>query len=72
MELIGADVVLKTLVEEGVEVIFGYPGANTLPLNDRMAGGPINHYLMRHEQAAAHAADGYARATGKVGVCLST
>jgi acetolactate synthase-1/2/3 large subunit len=72
MELIGADVVLKTLVEEGVEVIFGYPGANTLPLNDRMAGGPISHYLMRHEQAAAHAADGYARATGKVGVCLST
>jgi acetolactate synthase-1/2/3 large subunit len=72
METIGADIVLKTLVEEGVEVIFGYPGANTLPLNDRMAGGPIRHYLMRHEQAAAHAADGYARATGKVGVCLST
>ncbi|MBM4313707.1 MAG: biosynthetic-type acetolactate synthase large subunit [Deltaproteobacteria bacterium] len=72
MELIGADVVLKTLVEEGVDVIFGYPGANTLPLNDRMAGSPISHYLMRHEQAAAHAADGYARATGKVGVCLST
>ena len=72
MELIGADVVLKTLVEEGVDVIFGYPGANTLPLNDRMAEGPISHYLMRHEQAAAHAADGYARATGKVGVCLST
>ena len=72
MELIGADIVLKTLVEEGVDVIFGYPGANTLPLNDRMAGGPISHYLMRHEQAAAHAADGYARATGKVGVCLST
>ncbi len=72
MELIGADIVLKTLVEEGVDVIFGYPGANTLPLNDRMAGGPISHYLMRHEQAAAHAADGYARATGRVGVCLST
>ena len=72
MELIGADIVLKTLVEEGVDVIFGYPGANTLPLNDRMADSPIRHYLMRHEQAAAHAADGYARATGKVGVCLST
>ena len=72
MELIGADIVLKTLVEEGVDVIFGYPGANTLPLNDRMADGPIRHYLMRHEQAAAHAADGYARTTGKVGVCLST
>ena len=72
MELIGADIVLKTLVEEGVDVIFGYPGANTLPLNDRMADSPIRHYLMRHEQAAAHAADGYARATGRVGVCLST
>ncbi|MHB8908581.1 MAG: biosynthetic-type acetolactate synthase large subunit [Syntrophales bacterium] len=72
MNTIGADIVLKTLAEEGVDVIFGYPGANTLPLNDRMADSPIRHYLMRHEQAAAHAADGYARATGKVGVCLST
>ncbi|MBU4121724.1 MAG: biosynthetic-type acetolactate synthase large subunit [Proteobacteria bacterium] len=72
MEPIGADIVLKTLLEEGVDVIFGYPGANTLPLNDRMADSPIRHYLMRHEQAAAHAADGYARATGKVGVCLAT
>ncbi|MEW6333188.1 MAG: biosynthetic-type acetolactate synthase large subunit [Thermodesulfobacteriota bacterium] len=72
MELIGADIVLHTLLEEGADVIFGYPGANTLPLNDRMAGSPVRHYLMRHEQAAAHAADGYARATGKVGVCLST
>ncbi len=72
MGTIGADIVLKTLAEEGVEVIFGYPGANTLPLNDRLADSPIRHYLMRHEQAAAHAADGYARATGKVGVCLAT
>src|SRR5450759_984464 len=72
MDTIGADIVLKTLVEEGVDVIFGYPGANTLPLNDRLTDSPIRHYLMRHEQAAAHAADGYARATGKVGVCLST
>ena len=72
MDTIGADIVLKTLLEEEVEVIFGYPGANTLPLNDRMADSPIRHYLMRHEQAAAHAADGYARATGKVGVCLAT
>ena len=72
MDTIGADIVLKTLTEEGVDVIFGYPGANTLPLNDRLTDSPIRHYLMRHEQAAAHAADGYARATGKVGVCLST
>jgi acetolactate synthase-1/2/3 large subunit len=72
METIGADIVLKTLVEEGVDVIFGYPGANTLPIHDRLMNSPIRHYLMRHEQAAAHAADGYARATGKVGVCLAT
>jgi acetolactate synthase-1/2/3 large subunit len=72
MGIIGADIVLKTLAEEGVDVIFGYPGANTLPLNDRLADSPIRHYLMRHEQGAAHAADGYARATGKVGVCLAT
>jgi len=62
MDTIGADIVLKTLAEEGVDVIFGYPGANTLPLNDRLTDSPIRHYLMRHEQAAAHAADGYARA----------
>jgi acetolactate synthase-1/2/3 large subunit len=72
METIGADVVLKTLMEEGVDVIFGYPGANTLPIHDRLMNSLIRHYLMRHEQAAAHAADGYARATGKVGVCLAT
>jgi len=72
MSIIGADIVLKTMMEEGVEAIFGYPGANTLPLHDRLSEGPIRHYLMRHEQAAAHAADGYARATGKVGVCLAT
>ena len=55
MGTIGADIVLKTLAEEGVETIFGYPGANTLPLHDRLAESPIRHYLMRHEQAAAHA-----------------
>src|SRR5512137_2082157 len=72
METIGADVVLQILQEEGVDAIFGYPGGNSLPLHDRLLGSPIRHYLTRHEQAAAHAADGYARATGKVGVCLST
>lgn len=55
-----------------MEAIFGYPGASSLPLHDRLKDSPIRHYLTRHEQAAAHAADGYARATGKVGVCLST
>ena len=72
METIGADIIIQILREEGVDVIFGYPGANTLPLHDRLTDSQIRHYLMRHEQAAAHAADGYARATGKVGVCLAT
>ena len=72
METIGADVIIQILREEGVDVIFGYPGANTLPLHDRLTNSQIRHYLMRHEQAAAHAADGYARATGKVGICLAT
>jgi len=72
MKIIGADIIIQILKEEGVDVIFGYPGANTLPLHDRLTTSHIRHYLMRHEQAAAHAADGYARATGKVGVCLAT
>ena len=72
MDTIGADIIIQILREEGVDVIFGYPGANTLPLHDRLTNSQVRHYLMRHEQAAAHAADGYARATGKVGVCLAT
>lgn len=72
MEKNGAEILLDTLMEEGVKAIFGYPGANTLPIHDGLRDHPIRHYLMRHEQAAAHAADGYARATGKVGVCLAT
>jgi acetolactate synthase-1/2/3 large subunit len=72
METIGADRIIQILQEEGVDVIFGYPGANTLPIHDRLVNSHVRHYLMRHEQAAAHAADGYARATGKVGVCLAT
>jgi len=72
VETIGADVVLQILQEEGVKAIFGYPGGNSLPLHDRLLESPIRHYLTRHEQAAAHAADGYARASGNVGVCLST
>ncbi|MBN2569197.1 MAG: biosynthetic-type acetolactate synthase large subunit [Deltaproteobacteria bacterium] len=72
MEKTGADIILDTLSKEGVEVIFGYPGTNSLPIIDRISESSILHYLVRHEQAAAHAADGYARATGKVGVCLST
>ncbi len=73
MRSTGADIITQILKEEGVDVIFGYPGANTLPLHDCLAAtDQIRHYLMRHEQAAAHAADGYARASGKIGVCLAT
>ncbi len=68
----GAEVLLKSLELEGVEVIFGYPGATVVSIYDALLNSKIKHYLVRHEQAAAHAADGYARSTGKVGVCLST
>ena len=61
------------LVQQRVEVIFGYPGASNMPIYDAMGKSPeVHHVLVRHEQGAAHAADGYARASGKVGVALST
>jgi len=63
---------MRTLAEEGVDTIFGYPGGSVLDIYDELYKSPINHILVRHEQAAAHAADGYARASGKVGVCLVT
>jgi acetolactate synthase-1/2/3 large subunit len=68
----GAKAVIESLAQEGVDVIFGYPGGQVLPLYDELYDADIRHILVRHEQAAAHAADGYARATGKVGVCLAT
>jgi len=69
----GAKVVVEALLEEGVEVIFGFPGGAVIPLYDVLYDAKkIKHILTRHEQAAAHAADGYARATGKVGVCIAT
>ncbi|MDO8885795.1 biosynthetic-type acetolactate synthase large subunit [Candidatus Oleimmundimicrobium sp.] len=68
----GAEIVIKSLEEEGVEVIFGYPGGVLLPIYDALYDSKIRHILVRHEQCAAHAADGYARATGRVGVCLAT
>ncbi|MDY6959741.1 MAG: acetolactate synthase large subunit [Halobacteriota archaeon] len=68
----GAKAMVKSLKEEGVEVIFGYPGGVVLPLYDELFVSDIRHILVRHEQGAAHAADGYSRATGKVGVCLAT
>ncbi len=70
---IGADVVCEALLRQGANVLFGYPGGVILPLYDVLGDYPaLRHVLVRHEQGAAHAADGYARATGKVGVCLGT
>lgn len=68
----GAKALVRALEDEGVEVIFGYPGAATIPIHDALMESKIKHILTRHEQGAAHAADGYARATGRVGVCLAT
>lgn len=68
----GAQILIDSLLKEGVRIIFGYPGGAVLPLTDVIYDTPVNFILVRHEQAAAHAADGYARATGKVGVCLAT
>ncbi|GGG42562.1 acetolactate synthase [Caldovatus sediminis] len=69
----GAEIVLRALKEQGVEVIFGYPGGAVLPLYDALfQQNAIRHVLVRHEQAAVHAAEGYARSTGKVGVVLVT
>ncbi|MGE5599599.1 MAG: biosynthetic-type acetolactate synthase large subunit [Bacteroidota bacterium] len=72
MRITGAEALIEALRREGVEVIFGYPGGAVLPIYDVLFEAPIRHILVRHEQAAAHAADGYARATGRPGVCLAT
>ncbi|MBR4400814.1 MAG: biosynthetic-type acetolactate synthase large subunit [Synergistes sp.] len=68
----GAQMVVKALEDEGVETIFGLPGGTVIHLYDALYDSKMKHILMRHEQAAAHAADGYARASGKVGVCIAT
>jgi acetolactate synthase-1/2/3 large subunit len=72
LQLSGAEILVKSLEAEGVEVIFGYPGGVLLPIYDVLYDSGIRHILTRHEQGAAHAADGYARATGRAGVCLAT
>jgi len=72
MKLTGAQILLECLKREGVQVIFGYPGGQVLPLFDKLYDSDIRFILVRHEQGAAHAADGYARATGKPGVCIAT
>jgi len=68
----GAKIFVESLLREKVEVVFGYPGGKVIPLYDELYDAPIKHVLVRHEQGAVHAADGYARSTGKVGVCIAT
>ena len=71
--LTGAQIICRTLVDAGVEVMFGYPGGAIMPFYDALHGhAGLRHILVRHEQAAAHAADGYARASNRVGVCVAT
>ena len=73
MKLTGAQILFESMIQEGVEVIFGFPGGSVIPFYDTLPHYPqIRHVLVRHEQGAAHAADGYARVAGKVGVCLAT
>lgn len=72
-ELPGSHILCEALIREGVELLYGYPGGAIMPFYDALTSYPaLHHILVRHEQAAAHAADGYARATGKVGVCVAT
>lgn len=68
----GGEAIIESLKNMGVKTIFGYPGGQTIPFYDMLYDADIDHILVRHEQAAAHAADGYARASGRVGVCLAT
>ena len=73
MKMTGAQIILECLAREGVDIVFGIPGGATLPFYDAFRYYPqIRHILVKHEQSAAHAADGYARVTGKVGVCCAT
>ena len=72
MKRSGAEILWEAMMREGVDVVFGYPGGATLPIYDALFNYPIKHILSRHEQGATHMADGYARASGKVGVVLAT
>jgi acetolactate synthase-1/2/3 large subunit len=72
LKLTGAEIIIKAFEHEGVDVVFGYPGGQILPFYDKLYDSSIRHILVRHEQGAAHAAEGYARATGKPGVCIAT
>ena len=68
----GGEAIIESLKNMGVKTIFGYPGGQTIPFYDMLYDADMDHILVRHEQCAAHAADGYSRATGKVGVCIAT
>jgi 2-succinyl-5-enolpyruvyl-6-hydroxy-3-cyclohexene-1-carboxylate synthase len=68
----GAEMIWEVLVQEGVDVVFGYPGGAIMPAYDALPRYPVRHVLVRHEQGAAHMADGYARASGRVGVAVAT
>ena len=74
MTINGAQAIIEALLAEGVETIFGYPGGGIMPFYDELYKnhGRLEHILVRHEQAAVHAAEGYARSSGKVGVCVAT
>jgi acetolactate synthase-1/2/3 large subunit len=72
MKINGAQILIASLEQEGVEVIFGYPGGQVIPVYDALYDAKIRNILVRHEQGAVHAAEGYARSTGKTGVCLAT
>src|SRR5262249_54696717 len=72
MRSTGAEQLFRALEEEGVEVIFGIPGGAIMPAYDALVDSPIRHVLMRHEQGAGHAAEGYAHVTGRGGVCIAT
>ena len=74
MKLSGAEILIECLLEQGVDTLFGFPGGAVLPIYDALytRGKAIRHILTAHEQHAGHAADGYARRTGRTGVCLAT
>ena len=74
MKLTGSQIIIETLIEQGCDTVFGYPGGQVLNIYDELYKNShrLNHVLTAHEQGASHAADGYFRATGKVGVCIAT
>src|SRR5713226_2903200 len=72
MSMTGATLILEALAKEGCEVVFGYPGGAIMPVYDAFYDHHVRHILVRHEENAAFAASGYARASGKVGVCMAT